>query len=68
MNPGQARFDAQHIAFTKTEKEVRYMENQNGEPLDCFQRALIYLYTKRLEKLGVTAEITVTKIQNEDDR
>lgn len=26
------------------------------EELDCFQRALIYLYTKRLEKLGITGK------------
>lgn len=37
------------------------------EDLDCFQKALIYLYTKRLEKLGVTAEIVVEKIEEHDD-
>lgn len=36
------------------------------EDLDCFQRALIYLYTKRLEKLGITAEIKVEKVQDDE--
>ena len=31
-----------------------------------FQRALIYLYTKRLEKLGITAEIKVEKVQDDE--
>ena len=34
------------------------------EELDCFQRALIYLYTRRLEKLGITEEIKVEKVQD----
>ena len=35
------------------------------ENLDCFQKALIYLKTKRLEQLGVTAEIT--KVEKDDN-
>ena len=37
------------------------------ENLDCFQKALIYLKTKRLEQLGVTAEITVTRVEKDDN-
>lgn len=36
------------------------------EELDCFQRALVYLYTKRLEKLRITAEIKVEKVQDDE--
>ena len=36
------------------------------ENLACFQKALIYLYTKRLEKMGITAEIKVERLEKDD--
>ena len=43
-----------------------YVKEEVMEELDCFQRSLVYLYTKRLEKLGITAEIKVERIEKDD--
>lgn len=34
--------------------------------MDVFEKALRYLYEKQLEKLGLTADIIITKISPEE--
>lgn len=34
--------------------------------MDVFEKALRYLYEKQLEKLGLTADIIITKISSEE--
>ena len=36
--------------------------------MDCFQKALEYLYQKALENNGLTGEVIVTKIEAEDEK
>ena len=36
--------------------------------MDCFQKALEYLYQKALETNGLTGEVIVTKIEAEDEK